>query len=125
MHSIIYGSSRSSNGSSTCIIIDTTVDSVCLQLILQGLAHSSVDVKVVACDVCAELMSPADGLLTSVIPLLLQNGREKNTALRTSVDHALINLVQGDVHLKVQFHILGKVSSSFGVLWYDVIISVL
>ena len=71
--------------------------------LLQGLTHSALDVKIAACDVCGELLSPSDQLLTAVLPLLLQSYREKNTALKSSAEMAIYKLIQGTAHMKVRF----------------------
>ena len=70
---------------------------------LQSLTHSSTDIRVVGCDVCASLESLPDPLLSSILPLLLQNTKEKNTAVRSSAEKAITVVVQGDAHLKVIF----------------------
>jgi len=75
-------------------------------LTTQGLTHSSLDVKITASDVCGELVSPSDKMLTSALPLLLQNAREKNTALKAAAETAIFKLIQSTAHLKVstRFH---------------------
>ena len=55
-----------------------------------------------ACDVCGELLSPSDQLLTGVLPLLLQNYREKNTALKSAAELGIYKLIQGNAHMKVR-----------------------
>lgn len=69
---------------------------------MQGLTHSALDVKVVSCDVCGELMSPSDRLLVGTLPHLLTNYKEKNTTVKSAAETAIANLIQGDTHLKVQ-----------------------
>ena len=50
---------------------------------------------------CADLQSPPDSLLCGVFPLLLNNTRERNTAVRAASEKAIVQLVHGDQHLKV------------------------
>ena len=76
--------------------------SLSLSLPHQSLTHSSTDIRVVGCDVCASLESVPDPLLSSLLPLLLQNTKEKNTAVRTAAEKTITMLVHGDVHLKVK-----------------------
>jgi len=45
-------------------------------------------------------MAPSDRLLAAILPVLLQNSREKNTAVRAAVDAALVHLIRGEAHLK-------------------------
>ena len=68
---------------------------------MQGLTHATVDIKVVAGDVCGELLSPSDKMLVGTLPHLLANFREKNTAVKASAESAIGNLIQGETHLKV------------------------
>ncbi len=68
---------------------------------LKGLSHSALDARIVACDVCGELLSPSDKVLSNILPLLLQNYKEKNTALKASAESTLYHLIHGEAHLKV------------------------
>lgn len=61
-----------------------------------------MDIKIAACDVCGDLLSPSDKVLISVLPLLVQNVREKNTAVKMAAEMALHKLIHGNAHLKVQ-----------------------
>lgn len=70
-------------------------------LYTQSLSHSSTDIRVVGCDVCSALQSLPDPLLSSILPLLLQNTKEKNTAVKAAAEKAITVVVQGDAHLKV------------------------
>ena len=54
-----------------------------------------------ASEVCGGVVSPSDRLLAAALPLLLSNTREKNTAVRASAEHAIVDLVRGDAQLKV------------------------
>ena len=69
--------------------------------ILQGLTHGSNDIRIVACEVCGGISSPSDPLLAAVLPPLLQNSREKNTAVKASAESAVVDLVRGDEGVKV------------------------
>jgi len=66
----------------------------------QGLSHGSNDIRIVACEVCGGISSPSDPLLAAVLPPLLQNSREKNTAVRASAEKAVVDLVSGDEGVK-------------------------
>lgn len=50
---------------------------------------------------CGEVQSPSDSLLSSVFPLLLQNTKEKNTAVKAAAEKAIVQLIHGDQHLQV------------------------
>lgn len=57
--------------------------------------------KVAACDVCGGFLSPSDKVLVAVLPLLLQNAKDKNTAVKASAEGAIYKLIHGDTHMKV------------------------
>ena len=65
------------------------------------MTHSSSDIRVAGCDVCASLSSPSDPLLVSLLPLVLQCCRDKNTAVKATAEKAVSNLIQGEAHLRV------------------------
>ncbi len=64
------------------------------------MVHSSSDIRVAGCDVCASLSSPSD-LLVSLLPPVLQCCRDKNTAVKATAEKAVSNLIQGEAHLRV------------------------
>ena len=68
---------------------------------LQGLTHSSTDVRITASDVCAQLKRTPDSLLTTVVPLLLGNTQEKNTAVRAAAESAIVELMLDEESLEV------------------------
>ena len=70
------------------------------------MVHSSSDIRVAGCDVCASLSSPSDHLLVSLLPPVLQCCRDKNTAVKATAEKAVSNLIQGEAHLRVSHVII-------------------
>lgn len=67
----------------------------------QGLTHSSTDVRIAACDVCGSLKVTPDPLLSVLLPLLLSNTQEKNTAVRASAESSIFELLADEAGLAV------------------------
>ena len=65
---------------------------------------------------CGRLSSPPDQLLTAVLPLLLQNTKDKNTAAKVAAETAVVDLVCGEEGLKVRYEGRGGVIVS-GILY--------
>ena len=74
---------------------------ICLSL-LQGLTHSSTDIRIAACDVCGGLKKTPDPLLSALLPLLLGNTQEKNTAVRASAESSIVEIVADEEGLAVR-----------------------
>ena len=51
---------------------------------------------------CGRLLSPPDQLLAAVLPLLLQNTKDKNTMVKGVAETAVVDLVSGEDGLKVR-----------------------
>ena len=51
---------------------------------------------------CGRLLSPPDQLLAAVLPLLLQNTKDKNTMVKGVAETAVVDLVGGEDGLKVR-----------------------
>ena len=50
---------------------------------------------------CSELKAPSEPLLREVIPPLLANIREKNTAVKAAAEKAIVDLILGKEGLQV------------------------
>jgi HEAT repeat protein len=92
----------------SCINYLNSDPSTTLPALNQGLEHSSTDVRITACDVCACLKKTPDPLLAALLPLLLSNTQEKNTAVRSSAESAIVELVADDSGLQHCMSILGS-----------------
>ena len=55
----------------------------------------------VASETCSELQAPSESLLREVVPHLLANTRERNTAVRAAAEKAIVDLIQGQEGLQV------------------------
>jgi HEAT repeat protein len=83
----------------SCINHLATDPAVVLPAFTQGLTHSSTDIRIAACDVCSCLKVSPDPLLSAVLPLLLGNTQEKNTAVRASAESSIFELVGDEAGL--------------------------
>ena len=81
-------------------VYSSIIDCVCLS---QDLNHSSTDVRIAACDACSHITQATDSLLATVLPLLLSNTQEKNTAVRASAESSIMEIVTDDTKLNVSF----------------------
>ena len=63
--------------------------------------HTTQDIRLVASGACSELKSPSEQLLREVIPPLLANTREKNTAVKAAAEKAIVDLIAGKEGLQV------------------------
>lgn len=57
--------------------------------------------RIAACDVCGQLKRTPDPLLANIVPLLLGNTQEKNTAVRASAESAIMELLIDEAGLRV------------------------
>lgn len=73
--------------------------------LLQGLNHSSTDVRITACDVCSSLTKKPDLVLSSITPRLLANTQEKNTGVKAAAESAILQLFGDDQELRVSIYI--------------------
>lgn len=59
--------------------------------------------RIAASDVCGQLTRTPDPLLRGLLPLLLGNTQEKNTAVRASAESAIVDLLPNERELKVSY----------------------
>ena len=87
---------------------------VFIKYLLQGLTHTSTDIRIAACDVCGSLKATSDPLLSALLPLLLGNTQEKNTAVRASAESSIYQLVRDEPGLAVSCGVVVHKGLNFG-----------
>ena len=69
--------------------------------------------RIAVCDVCGALKRCPDPLLKTLLPLLLNNTREKNTGVRAAAESAIVDLVFDEQGLRVRLRLIDFVVQLF------------